>query len=111
MVNWFKNLFRGKAKTEREAYLKEQEGIPTPWATFEIGGFEDDGRVKVMFHWNNAFIAKINELGFQAETEQDSVQLFFHAAGLRPTDLSGGDEPVQSESHPTLSGQQNQLKV
>ena len=111
MVNWFKNLFKRKPKSDRDAYLREQENITTPWATFEIGGFGDDGQVKVMFHWNDAFIAKIHELGFQAEAEQDSVQLFFHTAGLRPTELSGGDDPVQPDSHPQVSDRQNQFKT
>jgi len=96
-------------KTDREAYIIEQEAIQTPWATFEIAGFEVDGRVKVMFNWNNAFIQKIQDLGFQAETEEDSVQLFFYAAQLKPTELTGGDDPVQSNAHPQLSGQQNML--
>ena len=100
-----------KAGAAREKYIAEQEALETPWANFEIGGFEDDGRIKVMFHWNDAFIAKIHELGFQAETEEDSVQLFFYASQLRPTELSGGDNPVQSEEHPQLSGQQNVLRT
>lgn len=81
----------------------------TPWATFEVAGFEEDGRIKVQFNWNRAFIDKARQLGFQAETEDDVVQLFFYASTMRPTELSGGDEPVQSEAHPTLSGMQNTI--
>lgn len=116
MVNWLKSIgryfnLRARKKTERESYIAEQEAIDTPWATFEIGGFEDDGRVKVLFNWNDAFIAKIHSLGFQSETEEDSVQLFFYAAQLRPTQLSGGDDPVQSLEHPQLSDQQNTFRT
>lgn len=99
------------SKTDRQSYLDEQEALETPWATFEIGGFEDDGRIKVMFNWNAAFIKKINALGFQAETEEDSVQLFFYASQLRPTHLTEGDDPVRSDNHPTLSSQQNVMRT
>lgn len=74
---------------------------------FEVIGFEDDGRIKVEFNWNDPFIKHLNSMGFQAETEEDTVQLFFYASQMRPTELSGGDDPVQSDSHPTLSGQMN----
>lgn len=110
MVSWLKRLF-GKKKTDREAYIAEQEKVETPWANFEIVGFEDDGRVKVMFHWNQPFIKKVKKLGFEAETDEDIVQLFFYASQLRPTELSVGDDPVQSEEHPRLSSQQNVLRT
>jgi hypothetical protein len=115
VVSWLKRLFGGKAApvkvTEREAYIAEQEQIDTPWATFEVRGFEEDGRIKVEFNWNSAFIQKIKDLGFQAETEEDSVQLFFYASQMKPTELSSGDDPVQSNEHPQLSSQQNVLRT
>ena len=91
----------------RWAFDKSMDRQKEPWAMFEIAGFEEDGRIKVKFNWNTAFIKKAQELGFQAETEEDTVQLFFYASTMRPTDLSIGDDPVQSDAHPTLSGQQN----
>lgn len=111
MVTWFKKLFSKKKSTERESYLAEQEALETPWAIFEVAGFEDDGRIKVQFNFNKAFITKIHALGFQAETEEDSVQLFFYTSQARPTELAGGDDSVQSEGHPTLSAQQNILRT
>lgn len=110
MVSWIKKLF-GFKKTERESYISEQEGIVEPWAVFEVVGFEDDGRIKVSFNWNPTFIKKIHELGFQAETEEDSVQLFFYASQMKPTELSGGDSGVGTDAHPQLSGQQNLLRT
>ncbi len=106
-----KAYFDLSPKTDRAKYIAEQEGLETPWATFEVAGFEEDGRVKVMFNWNDAFIQKIHALGFQSETEEDSVQLFFYAAQLRPTQFSEGDTSVQSEEHPQLSQQQNVLRT
>lgn len=116
MVSWLDKLL-GRAKPEpikvsdRDSYIAEQEKVETPWATFEIAGFETDGRIKVMFNWNKAFITKINELGFQAETEEDSVQLFFYASQLKPTELAAGDDPVQADATPRLSDQQNILRT
>lgn len=109
MVKFLKNLFKRKA--EREVFLAEQEALDSPWAIFEIKGFEPDGRIKVGFNYNKAFITKINELGFQAETEEDSVQLFFYASQAKPTEFASGDPAVQSEAHPTLSAQQNVLRT
>lgn len=110
MVSWFKKLF-GEKKTDREAYIAEQENATEPWAVFEVTGFEADGRIKVSFNWNSTFITKIHALGFQAETEEDSVQLFFYASQMKPTELASGDAGVSSESHPQLSGQQNRLRT
>lgn len=114
MLTWIKNLFKKKSAEprhfqedtkERTAYLEAQEKADYPWASFEIAGFEDDGRVKVQFHWNSEFIKTINQLGFQAETEDDTVQLFFYAAQLKPLQLSfmdPDDQPVKSAQHPNL---------
>ena len=84
----------------------------TPWASFEIMGFEDDGRVKVNMNWNHAFIEHIHRLGFKAETEEDSVQLFFYTAQARPTAMDGAEEnPAVSSGHPNLQSDTHQLKT
>jgi hypothetical protein len=69
-----------------------------PWASFEVTGFDDSGKIKVEFDWNDAFIKKINMLGFQAETEEDTVQLFFYASSMRPTELSSAEPVVTTQS-------------
>lgn len=79
-----------------------------PWAMLEVESFEADGRIKMSFDYNEAFVAKIKSLGFEAETDEDCVQLFFVASALRPAELAG-DTPVQSSEHPNLSSQQNVL--
>ena len=112
-MKWFKKLLGQDEvveRTAREAYFEEQEAIDTPWANFEVTGFDENG-IRVEFNWNDAFIAKIRSLGFEAETEEDCVQLFFYASQMRPAQLASGDEPVQSEAHPTLSGQQNVIRT
>lgn len=87
--------------------------LAEPRASFEVVGFEADGRVKVNFNWNTAFMDKIKALGFDAETDEDRVQLFFFASSMRPTSLSGdpADDPVQSTAHPQLSSLNNELRV
>lgn len=117
-MNLLKRLF-GKGETpkdvevfaERHAFIEEQQALSTPWAMFEVIGFENDGRVKVEFNWNDAFIAKLDELGFTAETEEDTVQLFFYASQMQPAHLAsiGGDESVQIEDLPQLSGRVNRV--
>lgn len=112
MLAWVRRLFSGfKRLNPKAAYLEHQEASQFPWATFEVIGFEDNGRVKVEFNWNAEFIRRIRALGFDAETDEDCVQLFFYASQLRPTELSEGDDPVNSTEHPTLSGQQNVLRT
>lgn len=117
MVNWFKRLFGGaKPPSEaeqllsaRDNFMALQESTETPWAMFEIADFKDDGQIKVEFNWNQAFIKRINALGFQAETEEDSVQLFFYTSQMKPTSLSGGDDAVQADGTPNLSSPANRM--
>lgn len=62
-------------------------------ASFTVTGFEED-RIRVEFDWNRAFIDAINKLGFVAETEEDTVQLFFYASSMRPTSISNEVEDL-----------------
>lgn len=90
-----------------------REDSDIPWASFEIEGFEDDGRIAIKFNWNDAFIKKIKDLGFEAETEEDTVQLFFYTSSMRPTSLAADpeDDAVQSDGHPQLSKVTNEIRV
>lgn len=85
---------------------------PIPWASFEVHGFEEDGRIKVVCNWNKSFITKIHALGFQAETEEESVQLFFYTAQARPTELDGMEQdPAISSGHPNLQSDTHTLRT
>lgn len=100
------NEFLQKILTKRRDKSEE------PWAAFEILGFEQDGRIKVTTSWNKAFINKIHELGFHAETEDDSVQLFFYTAQSRPTSMNGAEEdPAVSTGHPNLQSDTHSLRT
>lgn len=111
MVKWFKRLFEPPIEelSVRDAFMAAQEKQDEPWAMFEIVGFHANDQIKVEFNWNEAFIKRINELGFQAETPEDSVQLFFYASQMKPTELSGGDDTVQSDGTPQLSSPSNRM--
>jgi len=89
--------------------FNEKSDIPR--ASFSIDGIEDDGRIKVALYWNKAFIKKIRSMGFEAETEEDCVQLFFYTSMMRPVQLAGdlADEAVQSSVHPQLSSIKNEF--
>lgn len=83
-----------------------------PWASFEVTGFEDDGRIAVQTNWNKAFIDKIHSLGFKAETEEDSVQLFFYTAQARPTEFGNEeDDAAVSSGHPNLQSDTHTLRT
>jgi len=102
MVKFLRRLFGEKPKEESTE----------PWASFSVTGFEKDGRIKVDFDWNPAFIRKIHELGFHAETEEDSVQLFFYTSSMRPTEFDGVEEdPARSVEHPNLMSDTHSLRT
>jgi hypothetical protein len=117
VVSWFKNLFSGdREPTEaelllsaRDNFMASQEASDAPWALFEIRDFPADGQIKVEFNWNDAFIKRINALGFQGETAEDAVQLFFYTSQMRPESLAGGDEVVQADGTPNLSSPTNRM--
>jgi hypothetical protein len=94
-----------------KALNRVRDGSSEPWASFEVTGFEDDGRIKVNTNWNKAFIEKIYALGFKAETEEDSVQLFFYTAQARPTEFDGVDDEAVSPGHPNLMSDTHSLRT
>lgn len=122
MVSWFKRLFSKEKSAERQdaellladrdRFFATMEASDQPWAMFEIKDFPADGQIKVEFNWNKAFITRINGLGFQAENEQDTVQLFFYASQMKPQDLAdqgGDDDAAQSVMHPSLTSPTNRV--
>lgn len=115
MVNWFRRAkdYFFKFPTPEEKVLAAREISTTPWASFEINGFEPDGRVAINMKWNPAFIAHLKTMGFEAETEEDTVQLFFYTSSMRPTALANDpqDDAVQSAAHPSLSTIVNEIRT
>jgi len=119
MFQFLKNLFKPKAAednglfNERHKFIEDQQILSTPWAMFEVVGFENDGQIKVEFNWNDAFISHITKLGFVAENEEDAVQLFFFTSQMRPSSLVNDPEnemdlPINDDL-PLLSDNSNRL--
>lgn len=119
MFEFLKKLFKSKPAednglfSERHKFIEDQQILSTPWAMFEVVGFEDDGQIKVEFNWNQAFISHITKLGFVAENEEDAVQLFFFTSQMRPSSLVGDAEnemdlPINDDL-PLLSDNSNRL--
>jgi hypothetical protein len=115
MVSWWRRTwdYFTKFPTPEEKVLAAREASPKAWASFEIDGFEPDGRVAIKMKWNPAFITHLKSLGFEAETEEDTVQLFFYASSMRPTHLASDpqDDAVQSAAHPGLSTIVNEIRT
>lgn len=83
----------------RGMYDKARGLEDEPWAMFEIQGFNDDGQIKVHFNWNKSFIDSIRQMGYNEETEEEMVQMFFFVTKMAPTGLA---EQVNPEGHPSL---------
>lgn len=76
-----------KRKSIQEKYLEFREQSVEPWASFEVVGFGENGQIKVEFAWNDSFITKLRGMGYDAETEDEIVQLFFYMSQMRPVSL------------------------
>lgn len=96
--------------TVRDNFISAQQNETTPWAMFEIVGFDEakGDQIKVEFNWNEAFINHLNKLGFVAETPEDSVQLFFYTAQMRPTEIEG-EESIPPDDLPGLNAFNNRV--
>lgn len=120
-MSWLAKLFGKKAPEtqvldeDEDEYSWVEPETPTrtsafndvkdPRASFTITGFEQD-RIRVEFDWNDSFIEAVHRLGFVAETDEDTVQMFFYASSMRPTgipsetqDLSAPEVRLAHESN------------
>lgn len=55
-----------------------------PWASFETGGPTDEGRIAFTISWNDAFIDVLKKAGYEADTEEEMVQLFYLSTQMIP---------------------------
>jgi hypothetical protein len=81
-----------------------------PWARFIVDGIDKDGQVKFTMSWNKAFIKNINSYGFQAESEEISVQNFLFGSMMYPKELEEEVEEISSDYHPHLQSEFNKLR-
>ena len=81
-----------------------------PWACFETSGIGEGERVAFTISWNRAFIENLRAAGFQATTDEETVQLFFIATRMLPEEMAGDEDTVNPEATPRLTSEANILK-
>ncbi len=80
-----------------------------PWASFETTGPDDEGRVAFAISWNDAFIERLRKAGYQATTDEETVQMFFLSVRMVPEGLAD-DNTVNPEATPRLTSEANILR-
>jgi hypothetical protein len=85
---------------------------PKPWACFETTGPGADGRIEFSISWNVEFIKQLRSAGFEAETEEAMVQMFFVSARMIPENplLNEDDDTINPEAMPRLTSEANILR-
>lgn len=82
-----------------------------PWACFETPGAKASGILEFSISWNDAFIEKLKEQGYVADSEEEMVQMFFLSTRVLPENLMVGDsDAVNPEAMPDLSNEANFLR-
>ena len=76
------------AEEIREWYDRLQTESETPWAIFEIQGFDENG-MKVGFNWNPAFVETVTGFGFTGESDAEIVENFFTMMKALPSSVIG----------------------
>ena len=81
-----------------------------PWACFETGGPDAEGRLEFSMSWNKAFIENLNKQGIQEITDEETVQMFFLATKMLPELMMASADTVNPEATPSLTSEANILK-
>lgn len=80
-----------------------------PWAAFETSGPDAEGRLEFTMSWNNSFVNRLKSVGYEADSEEEMVQMFFISTAMIPENLVG-DDSINPSSMPKLSSEANYLK-
>ncbi len=80
-----------------------------PWACFETGGPDAEGRMEFSISWNQAFIDNLNKQGIQGMTDEETVQTFFIATQMIPESMMD-DDAVNPAEMPGLTSEANTLR-
>lgn len=82
-----------------------------PWASFETTGPQSDGRLEFTISWNNAFIDVLKKAGYEGETEEEMVQLFYLSTQMLPENIIDEMEMgVNPDATPNLTNEANILR-
>lgn len=84
----YSELENSSAEDVRVWYDRLQTESDTPWAIFEIQGFEDNG-MRVGFNWNPAFIETVTGFGFTGDSDAEIVENFFAMMKAAPSSIVG----------------------
>ena len=90
---------------------KTQQGGKEPFSLYYTSGIDASGQAPIQFIWNKAFVENIRRFGYECETEEETIELFYLAT--RPVSLAQAaqeDEEIVSEEHPRLSNDTHHLK-
>ena len=69
----------------------------SPWLEIISEGIEPDGRVRLEFDWNTAFIEHIREHGFVGHNEEECVKMYVEALTNKTMqDIDAGKLPKPS---------------
>lgn len=83
-----------------------------PWAAFETAGPSRDGILEFSISWNPAFVSNLRQLGYDGNTDEEVVQLFFLSTRVLPENLlqPAADNAVNPDAMPRLSSEANHLR-
>jgi hypothetical protein len=92
---------------------KTQQKSKEPFGGYFTTGIQPNGQAPIQFIWNSAFIENLERYGYQCDTEEETIELFYVAT--RPTNSLIKELETQpainSVEHPTLSDPSNIIRV
>lgn len=80
-----------------------------PWACFETGGPDENGRIEFSISWNKTFIATLHKAGFQGMSDEETVQMFFLSARILPEELAEQQDTINPTATPNLTNEANKF--
>jgi hypothetical protein len=88
---------------------KTQAGNSEPFGCYFTSGIQN-GQAPIQFVWNKAFVENLRAFGYDCETEEETVELFYIATRPTPQQYDDPEEVVNSEDHPLLSNDTHSLR-
>lgn len=88
---------------------KSQQHNKEPFGCYFTSGIHN-GQAPIQFVWNKAFIDNLRMAGYECETEEETVELFYVATRPTPQQYEDLEESVNSDDHPRLSNDANYLR-
>ncbi len=73
-----------------------------PWLEIISEGIESDGRVRLEFDWNSAFIEHIREFGFVGHNEEECVRMYVEALTNKTMSDIEARQPQSSSQPPEI---------